>query len=425
MVNRKGWNRVSEPRLQGKSYDIPKQLVWDAWLKVRSNGGAAGADGVTIEQFGVDVKNRLYKLWNRMSSGSYFPGPVRAVEIPKKGGTRILGIPNVVDRIAQTVAVMVLEPNVERVFHNDSYGYRPGRSPQQAVGVCRERCWKKDWVVDLDVKAFFDSVPWELMLKAVACHTDQKWVLLYVERWLKAPMLMPDGNLVARTRGTPQGGPVSPMIANIFLHYGFDVWMDREFPSVPFERFADDVVIHCVTERQARQVREAVGRRLVEVGLQLHPDKTRIVYCKDGNRHLDYDRVAFTFCGYAFRPRRAYNSRRGQVFTRFLPAVAPEKLTDMSRTAAAWRLHRRCGSTLIDLAKEVNPVLQGWLNYFTVFYPSAVVPIGRRMDRHLMRWAQWKYKRLKRSPARAWAWLKGVRERAPGLFAHWRLRYVT
>jgi len=196
---------VSEPRLQSKSYDIPKQLVWDAWLKVRSNGGAAGADGVTIEQFGVDVKNRLYKLWNRMSSGSYFPGPVRAVEIPKKGGTRILGIPNVVDRIAQTVAVMVLEPNVERVFHKDSYGYRPGRSPQQAVGVCRERCWKKDWVVDLDVKAFFDSVPWELMLKAVACHTDQKWVLLYVERWLKAPMLMPDGNLVARTRGTPQG----------------------------------------------------------------------------------------------------------------------------------------------------------------------------------------------------------------------------
>ena len=295
---------MSEPMLEGKSHDIPKRLVWDAWLKVKSNGGAAGAagaDGVTIEQFEGGVKNSLHKLWNRMSSGSYFPGPVRAVEIPKKGGTRVLGIPNVVDRIARTAAVLVLEPNVERVFHDDSYGYRPGRSPQQAVGVCRERCWKKDWVVDLDVRAFFDSVSWELMLKAVACHTDQKWVLLYVESWLKAPMLMPDKTLVARTRGTPQGGPISPIIANIFLHYGFDLWMSREYPGVQFERFADDVVVHCVTERRARQVREAIGRRMVDIGLELHPDKTRIVYCKDSNRRQDSEVVAFTFCGYTFR----------------------------------------------------------------------------------------------------------------------------
>ena len=264
---------MSEPKLQGKSYDIPKQLVWKAWLKVRSKGGAAGADGVTISQYEENVKNNLYKLWNRMSSGSYFPGPVRAVEIPKKGGTRVLGIPNVVDRIAQTVAVLVIEPNAEQVFHDDSYGYRPGRSPEDAVGMCRERCWKKDWVVDLDVKAFFDSVSWELMLKAVARHTDQKWVLLYVERWLKALMLMPDGSLVARVKGTPQGGPISPLIANIFLHYGFDSWMVREYPGVQFERFADDVVVHCVTERQARQVREAIGRRMVDIGLELHPDK--------------------------------------------------------------------------------------------------------------------------------------------------------
>jgi len=362
-------------------------------------------------------------LWNRMSSGSYFPGPVRAVEIPKKRGTRVLGIPNVVDRIAQTVAVMALEPNVELVFHEDSYGYRPRRSPQQAVGVCRARCFKRDWVVDLDVRAFFDSVPWDLMLKAVARHTDQKWVLLYVERWLKAPMLMPDGSLVARTRGTPQGGPVSPMIANIFLHYGFDLWMTREYPSVQFERFADDAVVHCVTERQARQVRDAIGRRLVGIGLELHPDKTRIVYCKDGRRRQEYELVSFTFCGYTFRPRRAYNAKQGQVFTSFLPAVAPGKLTDMSRRAASWRLHRRTTLALDDLAEEVNPVLRGWLNYFTVFYPSAVIPIGRRMDRHLMRWARRKYKRLKRSEKRARQWLKGVRERAPGLFAHWELRY--
>ena len=238
---------MSQPGLQGKSHDIPKRLIWAAWLKVKSNGGAAGADGVTIEQFESRLADNLYRLWNRMSSGSYFPGPVRAVEIPKKGGVRVLGIPNVVDRVAQTAAVLVLEPEVEKVFHNDSYGYRPGRSPVDAVRVCRQRCFKKDWVVDLDVKAFFDSVPWELMLKAVARHATQPWVMLYVERWLKAPMLRPDGALTRRTQGTPQGGPISPLIANIFLHYGFDTWMSREFPGAGFERFADDVVVHCVT----------------------------------------------------------------------------------------------------------------------------------------------------------------------------------
>jgi group II intron reverse transcriptase/maturase len=414
-----------EPKWPGKSHDIPKQLVWDAWLKVKSNGGSAGADGVTIEQYEENVKNNLFKLWNRMSSGSYFPGPVRAVQIPKKGGTRVLGIPNVVDRIAQTVAVLVLEPNAEKVFHGDSYGYRPGRSPVDAVRVCRERCFKKDWIVDLDVKAFFDSVSWDLMLRAVARHTNHKWVMLYVERWLKAGMLMPDGTMVARVKGTPQGGPISPLIANIFLHYGFDLWMTREHPSIQFERFADDVVVHCVTERQARQVRAAIGRRLADIGLELHPDKTRLVYCKDTIRRQQYERVSFTFCGYTFRPRRAYDQKRKRVYTSFLPAVAAEKLTDMSRKAASWRLHRRTTLTLGNLAEEVNPVLRGWLAYFTAFYPSAVIPLCRRIDRHLVRWARWKYKRLKRSDQRAKAWLAGVRQRAPDLFAHWTMRYTT
>jgi RNA-directed DNA polymerase len=416
---------MSESKLQGKSYEIPKSLVWRAWLKVRGNGGAAGVDGVTIEQFEENLNESLYKLWNRMSSGSYFPGPVRAVEIPKKGGTRVLGIPNVVDRIAQTVAVLVLEPNAEQVFHDDSYGYRPGRSPEDAVGVCRERCWKKDWVVDLDVKAFFDSVSWQLMLKAVARHTDQKWVMLYVERWLQAPMRMPDGSMVTRAKGTPQGGPISPLIANIFLHYGFDLWMTREYPGVQFERFADDVVVHCVTERQARKVREAVGRRMVEIGLELHPDKTRIVYCKDSRRRREFELVSFTFCGFTFRPRAAYNKKQREAFTRFLPAVAPGKLTDMSRKAAAWRIHRRTTLTLEDIAKDVNPALRGWLNYFTKFYKSEVIPLCWRMDRHLMRWARRKYKRLERSDQRARTWLKGVRKRSPGLFAHWELRYTS
>jgi RNA-directed DNA polymerase len=413
-------SRVCESKLKGKSYGIPKRLVWDAWLKVKENGGAAGADGVTIDQFEEDLSGNLYRLWNRMSSGSYFPGPVRAVEIPKKGGTRVLGIPNVVDRVAMAAAAMALEPGVEPVFHEDSYGYRPGRSPVDAVAVCRERCFRKDWVVDLDIRAFFDSVPWELMLRAVAHHTDQKWVLMYVERWLKAPMLMSDGILVPRVKGTPQGSPISPVLANLFLHYGLDLWMVREFPDVQFERFADDAVIHCVSERQARQVREAVARRLVEVGLELHPDKTRIVYCKDSNRRGSYEQVSFTFCGYTFRPRKAYNKNRHVAFTGFMPAVSPEKLTAMSRRVASWRIHRRVNRTLEDLAAGINLVLRGWLAYFTEFYPSAVSPLCQRVDRHLVRWARWKYKRLARSGRRAWAWLAGVRSRAPELFVHWR-----
>jgi group II intron reverse transcriptase/maturase len=413
---------VHESKLKGKSHVIPKRLVWDAWLKVKEKGGAAGADGVSIEQFEEDLSGNLYALWNRMSSGSYFPGPVRAVEIPKKGkkdGFRVLGIPNVVDRVAQKAAAMALEPSVEPVFHEDSYGYRPGRAPVDAVAVCRERCFRGDWVVDLDIRAFFDSVSWDLMLRAVARHSDQKWVVMYVERWLKAPMLMSDGTLVSRVKGTPQGSPISPVLANLFLHYALDAWMVREFPAVPFERFADDAVIHCVSERQACVVREAVARRLVEVGLELHPEKTRIVYCKDSNRRGTYEQVSFTFCGYTFRPREAYNKRQGVGFTAFLPAVSAGKLTAMSRRVSSWRIHRRVNLTLDDLAAPINQVLRGWFAYFTAFYPSAVSPLCQRVENHLVRWARWKYKRLERSDRRARAWLRDVRTREPELFVHW------
>jgi group II intron reverse transcriptase/maturase len=411
---------VHEPKLKGKSHDIPMQLVWDAWLRVKGNGGAAGADGVTIEQFEEDLKGNLFGLWNRMSSGSYFPGSIRAVEIPKQGGIRVLGIPNVVDRVAQKAAAMALGPSVEPVFHEDSYGYRPGRAPVDAVAVCRERCFRKDWVVDLDIRSFFDSVPWELMLRVVVRHSDQKWVVMYVERWLKAPMQRPDGTLVQRVKGTPQGSPISPVLANLFLHYALDAWMVREFPAVPFERFADDAVIHCVSERQARHVRDAVACRLAEIGLELHPDKTRIVYCKDSNRRGTYEQVSFTFCGFTFRPRRAYNKRQGVAFTSFLPAVSPGKLTAMSRRVSSWRIHRRKNLTLNDLAPGINLVLRGWFAYFTAFYPTAVKPLCQRIDCHLVRWARWKYKRLERSDRRARAWLRGVRVRNPELFVHWR-----
>jgi RNA-directed DNA polymerase len=414
-------NRVHGPKNQGKSFDIPKRLVWDAYLKVRENKGAAGVDGVTIERFEENLKGNLYQLWNRMSSGSYFPGEVRAVEIPKSGGgVRVLGIPNVVDRIAQTVAVMMLEPDVEQIFHDDSFGYRPGRSALDAVAVCRKRCFENDWVLDMDIRKFFDTVPWDLMEKAVAHHTDQKWILLYVGRWLRTPVWMPDGTVVHRDKGTPQGAAISPLLANLFMHYAFDVWMTREFPRIGFERYCDDVVVHCVSERQAHFVGDAIARRLADVGLELHPDKTRLVYCKDSRRRRTYEQISFTFLGYQFRPREAFDKKNGVVFTGFLPGVSPGKLTEMSRRIRSWRLHRRVNLTLDYLAEDINQVVRGWLAYFTRFYPTAVIPLCRRINGHLMRWARKKYKRL-RSQKRARAWLKGVMERAPDMFAHWAI----
>ena len=265
---------MSELKSSAKPFEISKWEVWQAYEKVKANKGAPGVDGVDLETFDSDLKNNLFKIWNRMSSGSYFPPPVKAVEIPKPhGGTRILGVPTVGDRIAQTVVAARLEHKVEPIFHPDSYGYRPGRSALDAVGTCRQRCWKYDWIIDLDVQKFFDSVSWDLVVKAVAAHTDLPWVLLYVKRWLAAPIQLPDGTLQDRDRGTPQGSAISPVLANLFLHYAFDAWMARNFPDVPFERYADDAVVHCVSQQQAEQVRAAIEDRMVEVGLRLHPTK--------------------------------------------------------------------------------------------------------------------------------------------------------
>lgn len=306
---------MGQLKSQIKPFDISKWEVKEAWEEVRSHRGAPGVDGQSIDDFEKDLKGNLYKVWNRMSSGSYFPLPVRAVEIPKPhgGGTRMLGISAVADRVAQTVVARHLMRRVDPVFHPDSYGYRPGRSALDAVERCRERWWKRDWVVEFDIAKFFDSVPWDLLVKAVEAHTDAVWVNLYVRRWLAAPLVMPDGSLLERECGTPQGAPVSPVLANLFLHYAFDIWMAREFPGVWFERYADDAVLHCVTERQARHVLAALRDRLVEVGLQLHPDKTRIVYCKDTIRRGSYEHTSFTFLGYTFRPRKN-RSRDGNQF---------------------------------------------------------------------------------------------------------------
>ena len=411
---------MNESKSQGKPFDIPKSMVWEAYQRVKANKGAAGVDGQSVEQFEQDLKNNLYRLWNRMSSGSYFPPPVKAVEIPKaSGGVRILGIPTVADRIAQTVVAMYLERLVEPSFHPDSYGYRPRRSALDAVAKCRERCWRNDWVIDLDVRAFFDSVDHSRMLKAVARHTDARWVLLYVARWLKAPMRQADGTLAARDRGTPQGSAVSPVLANLYLHYAFDMWLAREYPGVAFERYCDDAVIHCTSREQAVMVRDALAGRLAEVGLELHPDKTRVVYCKDADRRGDHEVTSFTFLGYTFRPRLAKN-RWGKHFVSFLPAVSKDAVKAMSREIRSWHIARRSDKSLTDLAQMFNSIVQGWINYYGRFYKSMLYPLLRRINEHLVRWACRKYKRLRRRERRARELLARAAQRYPGLFAHWR-----
>ena len=418
-----GRSQVSEPKQQDKPFDISKWVVWEAFGRVKANKGAAGVDEESIAEFEADRDRNLYKIWNRLSSGSYFPPPVKAVEIPKAGGkgVRLLGVPTVADRVAQTVVRMYLEPEVEPVFHPDSYGYRPGRSALDAVAACRQRCWRTDWVIDLDIRAFFDSVPWDLVLKAVAHHTNQRWILLYVERWLKAPLQRQDGTLVARDRGTPQGSAISPLLANLFMHYAFDAWMARRYPAVRFERYCDDAVVHCASQRQACQVREAIADRLAQVGLELHPDKTRIVYCKDVDRMGSYEHTKFTFLGYEFRPRLAKN-RHGKHFVSFLPAVSPDAMKAMGAEIRSWHLARRSDKSLDDLARMFNSIVQGWINYYGRFYKSRLLYFLRRLNNHLVRWVCRKYKqRLRNRERRAMAWLAEVARRSPRLFAHWRL----
>jgi group II intron reverse transcriptase/maturase len=405
---------------KAKPFDIPKREVWEAFKRVKANQGAAGVDGQSIAEFEANLAGNLYKLWNRMSSGSYFALPVRRVDIPKvDGGTRPLGIPTVVDRIAQEVARRYLEPILEPRFHVDSYGYRPGKSAIDAVGTARQRCWRYDWVLDLDVRSYFDSIDWELMLKAVRRHTDCPWALLYIERWLKAPVQMEDGSIVPRTTGTPQGGVISPLLANLFLHYAFDMWMARTYPHIPFERYADDAICHCKSAEEAQALWKALADRLSICKLVLHPEKTKIVYCKDVNRRRDYQNQSFDFLGFTFRARKTV--WHGHLYAHgFRPAPSAKALKAISRTMRRWTLHHRSDKSLQDLATIYNPYIQGWINYYGQFYRKQLRPTLMRIDTYLIRWARWKFKRLRGRPKGARDWLVRVRRANPTLFSHWR-----
>lgn len=411
--------------VEAKSFDISKREVWEAYKRVKANRGAAGIDAMTIDVFDQDLSKNLYRIWNRMASGSYFAPPVKHVEIPKgDGSTRALGIPTVADRVAQMVAKKRLEPLLEPVFHDDSYGYRPGRSAHDALRVARTRCWKHDWVLDLDIKGFFDNIDHDLLMRAVRKHTSCRWLLLYIERWLKADVCMPDGELLKRSKGTPQGGVISPLLANLFLHYAFDGWMERSHPTISFERYADDIICHCDSLEQTELLKTALQARLSVCGLQLHPDKTRIAYCADANRRQQYETVRFDFLSYTFKPRQALN-RRGKLFTSFSPAVSDKAGKSMRQKIRQLSLQRLSRYSLEELAVRINTLLDGWVRYFGLFHRTTLQRALRTLDLHIVKWAQKKFKRLHRHKKRAWNWLAGLRSRAPRLFLHWTIDWQT
>ena len=379
-------------------------------------------DEQTIEQFEEDLSGNLYKVWNRMSSGTYFPPPVRAVPIPKKsGGERILGVPTVADRVAQMVVKQVIEPILEPIFLADSYGYRPNKSALDAVGVTRERCWKYDWVLEFDIKGLFDNIDHELLLRAVRKHITCKWALLYIERWLKAPMVKEDGTTIERNCGTPQGGVVSPILANLFLHYAFDVWMARTHPDLPWCRYADDGLVHCRSEQEAKLLKAELQARLAECCLEMHPTKTRIVYCKDDNRKGQYSNVKFDFLGYCYRPRPVRRTRDQVLFGGFNPAVSPDALKTMRAKIRDLNLRRQTQLSLQDMARKINPLLRGWIGYYGRYAPSALSPLLRYVNQTLVAWAVRKFKRFKGYRTGAGQFLGRLATQRPDLFVHWQL----
>ena len=412
-------------RTTGKPFNTDKKQVYEAYQAVKSNGGAAGVDGQTIEQFEADLKGNLYKIWNRMSSGSYCPPPVRAVSIPKKtGGQRILGVPTVADRVAQMVVKQVIEPTLDAVFLADSYGYRPGKSALDAVGVTRERCWKYDWVLEFDIKGLFDNIDHMLLMRAVRKHVTCPWALLYIERWPKAPMVDEAGERIERSRGTPQGGVVSPILSNTFLHYAFDLWMARTHPDLRWCRYADDGLVHCRSEQEAQALKGELHARLEACGLELHPTKTKIVYCKDGKRRGTYPNVKFDFLGYCFRPRLVRRFRDNTLFCGFNPAVSASALKAMRSAIRDLNFRRQTQLALHDIAQQINPLLRGWLEYYGRYAPSALYPLLRYVNQTLLAWAMRKFKRFKAHKIRASGFLQRLAADRSDLFAHWQLGMV-
>lgn len=402
-----------------KSFEISKQLVMEAYKRVKANRGTSGIDDITIADFESNLKCNLYKIWNRMCSGSYLPPAVKLVEIPKSnGGKRPLGIPTVGDRVAQMVVVMTIEPDIEPHFHEDSYAYRPKKSALDAVEKAKDRCYTFHWVLDLDIKGFFDNIDHELLIKALERHVKCKWAMMYIKRWLTVPYQLKDGTQVERTKGVPQGSVIGPILANLFLHYTFDEWMRRNHSNISFERYADDTICHCVSQKQAEFIHRAIKKRFAECKLELNEEKTKIVYCKRNHRNIEYECIQFDFLGYTFKPRRSIDTH-GEVFLNFSPAVSKKARTKIWETVRDWNQKYWVQMKLEDIAKQINPVIQGWINYYGKFNPGVLKEVLKRINLKLSRWIRDKFKGFRKFKTQAIHRLGDIALKNPDLFAHW------
>jgi group II intron reverse transcriptase/maturase len=406
---------------KGKTQPVSYEQVKSAYAKVKANGGRGGVDGIELSDYEANRVNNLYKLWNRMASGSYHPLAVRSVEIPKSDGSkRLLGIPTIDDRIAQQVVKDVIEPRMESLFDIDSYGYRPHKSAHDAIGQCRTRCFKQPYVIDLDIKGFFDNIDHALMMQVMHYYVSEKWVLLYVERWLKSPLQRTTGEIIERTQGTPQGGVISPLLANMFLHVVFDGWMRQHFPLIKWERYADDIIIHCNSETEAQFVLKSVEARLETVGLKAHPDKTKIVYCKTGRRIDSYPIISFNFLGYCFKPRQCLD-KHGTLFLNFTPSISPTAIKSIRDEVRKYRIHRLTHLDLPQIAHLFAAKLRGWLRYYGEFTRSGIKTLLQYwFNEKLGHWVKNKYKTCRRSIRKGMEKLKEICNDFPNLFVHWQ-----
>lgn len=402
---------------------ITGEMVVLAYKKVKSNKGSAGVDKVSLQEFDKNLSGNLYKIWNRLSSGSYFPPAVKEQMIKKDNGKlRGLGIPTVADRIAQQVIKNYLEPRLESVFHDSSYGYRPMRNAHQALACVKENVRKYAWVIDLDIQAFFDNVDHQKMMLALEKHVEEKWVKMYITRWLEAPVVKSNGELQSRIgTGTPQGGVISPLLANLYLHYSFDKWLELKFPAIPFVRYADDMVIHCKTEKQAKYILDQIIARLKACNLTVHPEKTTIVYCKDYRRTEMGKQTKFDFLGFSFHPM-SKKSNKGGMFLGFDCEISQKSYSKIVREIRNYKFERWAKSWY-EIVCLLDDKIRGWVQYYDKFSYRTLTKVFHRLHNRLAKWLINRYKRFKRSKHRAYDHLRYIRRRYPNLFYHWRIGY--